>query len=110
MRAARWLCLLALPVNAAALIAAAPHRPAKVYSIAINNLAYGPAPITAHVGDTVQWVNKDMFLHSATAADKSFDVTVKPNTTGAVVLSHAGVISYICRYHPGMKGQIVVQK
>lgn len=109
MRAARWLCLLALPVTAA-LIAAAPHRPVKVYSITINNLAYGPAPLAAHVGDTVQWINKDLFLHSSTATDKSFDVTIKPNATGAAVLRHAGVISYICRYHPGMKGQIVVQK
>ena len=107
----RPLRLLAVLVGAAGLIAAAPHHPAaKVYSIVVNNLAYTPGTITAHVGDTVQWVNKDTFLHSATAADKSFDVTLKPGATGGLVLKRAGVISYICRYHPGMKGQIVVQK
>jgi plastocyanin len=107
----RRLWLFAAPAVAAALIAAAtPHRPAKVYQIVINSLAYGPAPPTLHVGDKVQWVNKDMFLHSATAADHSFDVTLKPNTVGGVTLTHPGVISYICRYHPGMKGQLVVSK
>jgi plastocyanin len=107
----RRFWLLAVLVGAAGLIAAAPHHSAaKVYSITVNNLAYAPGTITAHVGDTVQWINKDMFLHSATAADKSFDVTLKPNPSGGMVLKRPGVISYICRYHPGMKGQILVQK
>ena len=37
-----------------------------------------------------------------------FDVALKPGASGGVRLLKPGVISYICRYHPGMKGQIVV--
>jgi len=49
-----------------------------------------------------------MFLHSATTPD--FDVVLKPGTSGGVRLLKPGTINYICRYHPGMKGQIVVTK
>ena len=95
---------------AAALAGCAPPPEAKVFPVVIDNLAYAPTTVTAHVGDTVQWINKDLFEHSATASDASFDVNLLPNASGQVVLSRAGVISYICRFHPGMKGQIVVQK
>jgi plastocyanin len=107
----------ALVVAAAGLFAvaaplAAKTRPAKsapaMVEVTINNLAYAPPTITAHVGDKVEWVNNDIFLHSATTPD--FDVVVKPGASGRVLLLKPGVINYICRYHPGMKGQIVVQK
>ena len=44
--------------------------------VTIKNLKFAPLPTGLHVGDTIEWVNDDMFLHSATAADKSFDVVV----------------------------------
>ncbi|HEY3797748.1 MAG TPA: plasmid stabilization protein [Caulobacteraceae bacterium] len=104
----RSLWLTAVLAAVSALVAAAP--PAKVYQVVIDNLAFGPAPAVVHVGDTVRWVNDDLFLHSATASDHSFDLTLQPKGSGGVVMKRAGVISYICRYHPGMKGQIVVRK
>ena len=55
----------------------------------------------------ITWVNHDMFIHSATTKD--FDVVLKPGASGAVVLLQPGTINYICRYHPGMKGQIVIK-
>ena len=94
---------------AAALAACAPQPAAKVYPVVIDNLAFAQTTVTVRVGDTVQWANKDLFLHSATASDASFDLNLPAGASGQVVLSRAGVISYICRYHPGMKGQIVVR-
>ncbi len=116
----RWFGLLALSLAAAGLGAASHHASQsgpraptvtrKVYSVAIDNLAFAPTNLTVRVGDAVQWVNKDLFLHSATSPNNSFDVTLKPNATAGVIMLRAGVYGYICRYHPGMKGQIVVQK
>src|SRR5665213_2690832 len=77
--------------------------------IVIDKMAFGPAPAGLHVGDTVQWANHDIFLHSATATDHSFDLQLKPGATGQIVLTHAGTIGYTCKYHPAMKGQLVVQ-
>src|ERR1700679_2314419 len=117
----RRLGLLVLPLAAVGLMGAASHHaspPApraptvtrKAYSVVINNLASSPTNLTVRIGDTVQWINKDLFLHSATAPNNSFDLALKPHATAGVVMLRAGVYSYICRYHPGMKGQIVVQK
>jgi plastocyanin len=77
-------------------------------TIVVDKLAFGPAPTGLRVGDTVQWVNRDIFQHSATAVGGAFDVELKPGATGKVVLKHAGAIDYVCRYHPGMKGRLVV--
>jgi plastocyanin len=97
--AAVGLCAAAVPLFAK-------DKPGKLVVVTMNNLAYAPQTITAHVGDRVAWLNRDIFLHSATTPD--FDVVLKPGASGGVKLLKPGVISYICRYHPGMTGRIVV--
>lgn len=99
--AAAGLCAVALPLFAK-------DAGSKLVVVSMNNLAYAPATVTARVGDRVAWANNDIFVHSATTPD--FDVVLKPGASGGVRLLKPGVISYICRYHPGMKGQIVVTK
>jgi plastocyanin len=81
----------------------------RLFSIEIKNLAFGSQPRGLRVGDTVRWVNRDIFRHSATAAGL-FDVDMAPGASGAVVLTRAGVFNYVCRYHPGMKGQLTVTR
>ncbi len=99
--AAAGLCAVAAPLLAK-------DTGSQLVVVSMKDLAYGPQTITAHVGDRVAWANNDIFLHSATTPD--FDVVLKPGASGGVRLLKPGVISYICRYHPGMKGQIVVVK
>jgi plastocyanin len=77
--------------------------------IVIDQLAFGPSPAGLRVGDRVRWTNRDIFRHSATADDHSFDVDLQPRSQGETVLRHAGVIAYSCRFHPGMKGRLVVK-
>jgi plastocyanin len=62
------------------------------------------------VGDTIEWVNNDIFFHSATAKDKSFDVELKPKAHARVVLKTTGWIAFYCRHHPAMTGTLVVAK
>jgi len=78
--------------------------------ILIRQLAFGESPAGIHVGDTIEWVNKDIFVHSATADDKSFDVDIQPNGVGRFVVRKTGMIRYICKYHPGMTGTLVVER
>ena len=97
------LALAAAPAASAALST-------KVYTVTIQQMSFGQPPKTLHVGDRIEWVNNDIFVHSATAADKSFDVELKPKARATIVLRKPGTVSFICRYHPGMKGQLVVAK
>ncbi len=102
--------VLALAVLGATQSAQAAGRQPKTWTIVINQLAYGPSPADAHVGDTVVWVNQDIFLHSATANDHGFDVAIPAHGQGRLALNRAGTFAYTCKYHPGMKAQLVVKK
>ena len=102
----RWVAL----VFAAAVALAAPADSAAGYKLVLANLAFGPAPMKLRVGDTVEWVNADIFDHSATAKDGSFDVALPPKGQARVVLRRAGSVMFYCRYHPGMTGVLTVTR
>jgi len=53
-------------------------------------------------------VNKDALVHTATATNGDFNVNIAPNQTGRVVLKRAGAADYFCKFHPDMKGRVVV--
>ncbi len=94
---------------AGAVLAAAPVLAApKVYTVSIKDMAFGAPPSGLHVGDTIEWVNNDIFRHSVTAKDKSFDLDLAPQAHGRVTLKKPGSVSFYCRYHPGMTGTLTV--
>lgn len=95
--------LLALALS----IIAVPAHAATI-QIVMQNLVFVPAEISAKVGDTIEWVNKDAFLHSATARNGDFDVNLPPKKTVTSVLSKAGTVEYYCRYHPNMKAVLKI--
>jgi plastocyanin len=76
--------------------------------IEVKGLAFTPAQITAHVGDTIEWVNDDFVTHTATAQNGAWDVKLLPHKTGRVVVKSLGNVAYYCRYHPNMKGEVAV--
>lgn len=94
---------------AAALIGAAVSARAETVTITIEKLAFLPAQVSAHVGDTVVWENKDFIAHTATGRNREWDVMIPAHQTGKVVLQKAGTIDYFCKVHPNMKGQITVE-
>jgi plastocyanin len=85
-----------------------PARAATI-EITMENLVIAPAEVSAKIGDTIAWVNKDVFAHTATARNGDFDVTLPPNKTATSVLKKAGTIEYYCRYHPNMKATLKIE-
>jgi plastocyanin len=81
---------------------------AATIQITMENLVFSPAEVSANVGDTIEWVNKDILAHTATARNGDFDVTMPPKKTVTQVLKKAGSIDYYCRYHPNMKATLTV--
>ena len=81
---------------------------AATIQITMDNLVISPAEATAKVGDTVEWINKDIFAHTATARNGDFDVPMPPKKTVTSVLKKAGTIEYYCRFHPIMKATLTV--
>jgi plastocyanin len=86
---------------------AVPTRAATI-QIVMENLVVSPAEVSAKVGDTIEWINKDVFAHTATAQNGNFDVTMPPEKTVTLALKKAGMVEYYCRFHPNMKATLMV--
>ena len=101
----RWT----LSFVAALTLGASVPADAATIQITMENLVISPAETSAKVGDTIKWVNKDIFAHTATARDGDFDVTMPPKTTMTLVLKKAGTVDYYCRFHPNMKAVLKIE-
>jgi plastocyanin len=100
---------LAVAVAGVLALAAPACRAPASYTITIAGLAFGRPPTTLRVGDVIVWVNTDIFQHTATARDGSFDVILPPKGRARIVLRRAGAAQFYCRYHPGMTGVLAVR-
>lgn len=94
---------LALGVLAAGASGCSPRPAPQTYRIVIHDMVFGEAPATVRVGDTLEWVNQDMFRHTATARDARFDLDLAPGASARVKIDRPGAVEVYCRYHPGMK-------
>jgi plastocyanin len=81
---------------------------AATIQIVMQDLVFAPAEVSAKVGDTIEWVNKDVFAHTATARNGDFDVSLPPKKTVTSVLNKAGTVEYYCRFHPNMKAVLKI--
>src|SRR5450755_1386779 len=98
----RWI----LPIVAALMLGGSVSAQAATIQISMENLVITPAEATAKVGDTIEWINKDIFAHTATARNGDWDVTIPPKKTVASILKKAGTAEYYCRLHPKMKATL----
>jgi plastocyanin len=54
---------------------------------------FDPAQMTANAGDTIEWKNEDIFSHTVTANDGSFDSgLIAPGQSWETVVKKAGTI------------------
>jgi uncharacterized membrane protein/plastocyanin len=76
--------------------------------VIIKNFRFQPAQVTVHPGEIIEFKNEDIFAHSATADDGSFDSgLIQPGNSWKLTLAKAGTIAYHCTPHPNMKATLV---
>jgi plastocyanin len=96
-----------LPTAAAVLAAGMAPAFAETVTVTIEKLVFSPTEITVKAGDTVEWVNKDAFAHTATVKG-GWEVMIPPKKTASRVMQAGDTADYFCRFHPNMKGKITV--
>jgi plastocyanin len=102
--AAALVCVTASPGTLAAAAAAQTHQ------VVIEGMAFAPKVLTVNRGDRVVWVNRDLFPHTATAEDRSFDSGEIPaGKSWSYVARRSDRFAYVCTLHPGMKGTLLVR-
>lgn len=87
------------------MMVSAPLR-AETITVVIDGLAFSPTEIEAKVGDTIEWVNRDIFDHTATVRG-GWDIEIPTGKTGSLVIEKAEAVDYYCRFHPNMTGKVI---
>ena len=82
---------------------------AATHVVTLEGMKFEPAVLTVKRGDTVVWKNKDMVPHTATAAGHFDSRNIAAGHSWTWKAGAAGALDYVCTYHPGMKGKVVVQ-
>lgn len=76
----------------------------------MSGLGFEPPLLRVHNGDRITWKNTDLIVHTVTAGDHSFDsADLAGGQSWTWVANHRGTLNYACRYHPNMKGTLIVQ-
>jgi plastocyanin len=86
---------------------------APVSAIRIADFLYAPDPATVKAGRKIAITNADDAPHTITdsGSGKAFDSgTIKGKATGSLTIAKAGAYTYICEFHPFMKGELTVTK
>jgi plastocyanin len=82
----------------------------QAHVIVIENVQFNPQSLTIKRGARVKWTNKDLFPHSATSTAQAFDSkAIAPTAAWTWIAHEPGIYTYICTFHPTMKGTITVQ-
>jgi plastocyanin len=83
-----------------------------VHTVIIDATSFSPATVTIRPGDIVEWVNKDLIPHTATAAGKAgFDSgVIATGKSWRRTFKTAGDLPYVCTFHPAMKGNVRVTR
>jgi plastocyanin len=96
------------PIVTVLVLGASVSAQAETIQISMENLVIAPIEAKAKVGDTIEWINKDVLAHTATARNGDWDVMLPPKKNGTLVLKKAGAVEYYCRFHPNMKATLTV--
>jgi plastocyanin len=94
-----------------AVAAGAKEDDSKEQKVSIKDLKYNPGSITIKSGQTVVWTNNDDKDHTVIGdTDKKFkSENLGPGDKYTYTFSKSGKFPYHCKYHPRMKGTVIVQ-
>ena len=98
-------CALGLLWLGAGAIAAKPET----HTVVIEGLKFLPENLAVERGDTVVWINKDPFPHTATAKGVFDSGGIAPGASWEYTAREAGEHAYLCTFHPNMKATLRVQ-
>jgi plastocyanin len=78
-------------------------------TLVIKDLAF--TPVVAKPGAKITVTNRDSEMHTVSASNGSFDVTVNGKAQAALTAPiRPGTYAFVCNIHPTMRGQLTVSK
>ncbi len=90
----------------------APPAPSgKAAKASIEDFTFTPKSVTVPAGGTVTWTDEDSANHNVAFDDKRIEGidNLREGQSGKVTFAEAGTYAYVCTYHPGMEGKVIVK-
>ena len=83
----------------------------QTHTVVIEKFKFVPSELSVSVGDTVQWINRDIAPHTATSKTNDWDsARLDQSDVWSVVITADMAQDYFCRYHPQMKARLNIEK
>ena len=83
---------------------------AETHTVVIQFFQFKPQTVDVKPGDEVEFVNRDVLEHTATAANNAFDSKgIKAGQSWKWKAGGPGQYPYVCSFHGNMKGVINVK-
>lgn len=87
----------------------APSQQSSSLNVDISGFAFSPATITAPVGATVTWTNRDSVAHTITSQNGPFGSgQLSRGVTFSYTFQESGTFQYHCKNHPSMTARVIV--
>lgn len=80
------------------------------HTIEVRDMAFQPAELRVHPGDTVVWVNRDVVPHNVADLPEWESPAVAQGERWELVVEDVAVVDYICAFHPVMEGRLIVEQ
>lgn len=81
---------------------------AVTHTVMIENMTFTPDTLKVSPGDTVEWINRDMFTHDVTSRSDSGVASDMMETDERFQLIIDEEFAYYCSFHQSMTGIILV--
>lgn len=76
--------------------------------VVMSDNEFRPHSVTIKAGQSVEFVNKDGFSHTATG-DEWDTGTMAKGQSEIIAFDEPGTYEYVCRFHSNMRGEIIVE-
>lgn len=85
---------------------------AQAETVKIDNFTFTPPVVTVHLGDKVEWENRDDIPHTVTEKNRTefFSEALDTGNKFSFTFTKVGEFSYFCSLHPHMQGKVIVIK
>lgn len=81
-----------------------------IHTVTIINMRFNPDTLTVNPGDTVEWVNKDIFDHDVTSDSERILTSGLLKSGEQYKMAVKNDFAYLCSIHPSMKAIVIVNK